>query len=242
MKSLYLCICIVLFSILVACGPSQGELDATATQIAANIFATQTAAAPTSTQTPTSTDTPTPANTPTPLPDLSFAALTLQDLPPGFFEVSPDEFGFEPGAEGLLGKETPIEIGFVFQIADEDFETIGGFAVLLPDTFNRIEIDLLMDLFLTGFFLGFGDSVGLENPPESQILTDLGDVGDTSTAWTAVFRSEALFIPVRVDTIVFQRGVLGIFIFVFYPDGDIPVFSIGDAARILDERIIEMIP
>lgn len=44
---------------LTACGPSQAELDATATQFTANIFATQTAQAPTSTSTPTPTHTPT---------------------------------------------------------------------------------------------------------------------------------------------------------------------------------------
>lgn len=46
---------------LVACGPSQAERDAQATQIAANILATQTAEAPTATPTitPTRTETPT---------------------------------------------------------------------------------------------------------------------------------------------------------------------------------------
>jgi SH3-like domain-containing protein len=60
-----------------ACGPSQAELNATATRIAANVFATQTAVAPTATSTPTETSTPTrtptpthtPTRTPTPLPD-----------------------------------------------------------------------------------------------------------------------------------------------------------------------------
>jgi hypothetical protein len=42
-----------------ACGPSQVELDATATQAAADQFATQTAAAPTATPTSTPTQTPT---------------------------------------------------------------------------------------------------------------------------------------------------------------------------------------
>jgi hypothetical protein len=58
--------------ILVACGPSQAERDAQATEIAANIFATQTAEAPAPTPTPlppTPTPTPLPPTpTPTPLP------------------------------------------------------------------------------------------------------------------------------------------------------------------------------
>lgn len=55
-----------------ACKPTQAKIDATITQIAANIFATETALAPTATQTftpsPTSTVTPTAAATRAPLP------------------------------------------------------------------------------------------------------------------------------------------------------------------------------
>ena len=64
---------------MVSCGPSEEELDATATQFTANIFATQTADAPTITPTPsptaTPTSTPSPTLTPTitltPTPDLN---------------------------------------------------------------------------------------------------------------------------------------------------------------------------
>ena len=52
-----------------ACGPSQLEIDATATQSAANDYATQTANAPTATMTPTMT--PTPTETPTPTPTIT---------------------------------------------------------------------------------------------------------------------------------------------------------------------------
>ena len=60
----------------VGCGPSQAEQDAQATQIAADMFATQTAQAPTATPSPTVTATatatptltPTPTQTPTPSP------------------------------------------------------------------------------------------------------------------------------------------------------------------------------
>lgn len=75
--------CLLISAVLFACGPSQAELDAQATKFAANIFATQTAAAPTPTNTPapspTPTDTPkptsTPTSTPTPTPTPSPTAL-----------------------------------------------------------------------------------------------------------------------------------------------------------------------
>lgn len=59
---------IVLF--LNACGPSQADLEATTTQVAAEIYATQTAGAPTITLTATGTPTitPTPTSTPTATP------------------------------------------------------------------------------------------------------------------------------------------------------------------------------
>lgn len=63
---------------LCACGPSQAELSSTATQVAADLFATQTALAPTTTPTlkpsPTMTPAPTFTATPIPLPTLDIAA------------------------------------------------------------------------------------------------------------------------------------------------------------------------
>jgi hypothetical protein len=58
---------LVVIMFLSACGPSQTDLDATATHVAADIFATQTADEPT--VTPTYTITPIPTNTPTATPD-----------------------------------------------------------------------------------------------------------------------------------------------------------------------------
>ncbi len=76
-------------AILAACSPSQAELDAQATKIAADIFATQTAEAPTTT--PTSTPTPTltitPTQTPTPLPTstpTTTPTITLPPIPTGW--------------------------------------------------------------------------------------------------------------------------------------------------------------
>ena len=69
----------------VSCGPTEEETNATATQFVANIFASQTADAPTITPTPSPTSSPTvtpsptltPTITPTPTPDLDalFAGL-----------------------------------------------------------------------------------------------------------------------------------------------------------------------
>lgn len=87
MKIIRTCLLWTICIFLVACGPSQAELDAQATAIAADIFATQTAQAPTitptpelPTATPTPTETPPPTDTPTPLPitDTDFTELAQE--------------------------------------------------------------------------------------------------------------------------------------------------------------------
>ena len=66
--------------ILSACSPTQTELDTTATQAAAPIFATQTAEALSATL--TSTNTPTPTDTPTATPTLS-----AQEMADEYFQI-----------------------------------------------------------------------------------------------------------------------------------------------------------
>ena len=94
--------------LLAACGPSRSDLDATATRIAAGVYATQTAAVPTHTpthtpaptHTPTSTPTPTPTHTPTPTDTPTPAASPTPCLPDADLvaDVSvPDGTQFTPG-------------------------------------------------------------------------------------------------------------------------------------------------
>jgi S1-C subfamily serine protease len=79
-----LAVVVILSLGLAACGPSQAELDAQATRVAAEVFATQTAEAPTPTHTPTTT----PTLTPTPTP-LSVAAIFARVSPSVAFIDTP---------------------------------------------------------------------------------------------------------------------------------------------------------
>ena len=65
-RNLILLVIFLLGGILSACGPSQADMDATATQVAGSIFGTQTAQVPTVTLTLTPNPTPTVTLTPTP--------------------------------------------------------------------------------------------------------------------------------------------------------------------------------
>ena len=82
--------CLLAGAIVAGCSPSQAERDARATRIAASIFATQTAEAPTLTPTPLPL-TPTPTSMPTPLqPTPSPLPPTLTPLPP---TLAPESMG-----------------------------------------------------------------------------------------------------------------------------------------------------
>ena len=84
-----LCSILVLLALnLAGCGPSEAELSAQATQVAHDIFATQTAQAPTFT--PTATTTPTATNTPTATPtETPTATATPTDTPTPTLTPSP---------------------------------------------------------------------------------------------------------------------------------------------------------
>jgi hypothetical protein len=85
MRTVNISLLLVTCVFVVACGPTQAELDAQATAIAADSFATQTAEAPTVTPTPvppTATPTSTPTVTPTPQPAVRGTLIDLESDEP----------------------------------------------------------------------------------------------------------------------------------------------------------------
>ncbi len=233
-----------------ACGPSQAALDATATQVAANIFATQTAQAPTATPTftpsatptatpeptstplpthtptpiPTSTPTHTPVPTPTPTPGLSSLALTSYDVPAGFAPLSAEQL--EPMARNL-----PQNAG-IFGFSDEENgHTIIGYLYPVSGAAEQTAFDDTLSQTLSIFATAVGADTNLKN------LRGLDDVGEARAGITAVGKMGA--VSLRWDIMSFRRGEVGVILFVAYPDGDKPAASIGDLARIQDKRIVQ---
>ncbi|UCF60324.1 MAG: hypothetical protein JSV37_11230 [Anaerolineaceae bacterium] len=170
-KALIILALLLLSGIIAACGPSQDELDAQATEIAANIFATQTAEAPTSTptssptSTPTSTHTLTPTYTQTPTPTLtpfpSFRDDFAKVLAPGWIWMNEDMFtwntsekpgflriylsdkGLVDGAENTLLRNAP----------EGDFEITTR---VLFTPYSNYQFAGLLVYQDTGHFLQFG--------------------------------------------------------------------------------------
>lgn len=156
---LFLCLAISL----AACGPSEEELNATTTQFAANIFATQTANAPTHTATPIPTFTPTP--TPTPLTPETILENALNNLnavqtyhyqsdiqSTWILENADEEMSFAIKGDFQAPDRTRemISMNFNDETNESEFITIGNTTYLKdPDT-GEWEIDIVMkDLTLS---------------------------------------------------------------------------------------------
>lgn len=249
-QSLLAFVCILGCVATVACGPSQEELDATSTEIAADIFATQTALVtptptPTNTSTPTNTatatNTPTPTNTatitPTPLPDLSAARIILQDLPTIFAEMPLEIFGLDEEAPAFA--ELNLESIYAYAGAEEDsFEIILGFTALLSSAFEQTAYDvaltnpdLLLQTVMTGFISPGTDTNAVAELP----LPELEDSANTSTGLTVTVIFEGGLL--RVDFAMFRQDLAGVLIVVLYPDATVPFVSIHDLNQILKQRI-----
>jgi len=174
-------------------------------------------------------------------PALSKAALTLQDLPSGFTDIS------ESGQIEALKKQLSevrglnVESIFAFQKRDDKpIQLIIGFAMQLPTQSDRASFDASIR---QGLFAQ--EVLSSLNKTESQFanLTSLpqsDDIGDVSGGWTTTGKIKDL--PTSIDVAVFRRGNLGAFLITFYFEGDSPSIAIADAARKLDSRMVELVP
>lgn len=141
---------LIMLLIATACGPSQEELDATATSEAEAAFATQTAEAPTSTPVPTNTPvpptaTPLPTATPSPTPPPSestlenaFAALEEADSYHMFMDMS-----MEIGITGLT-VELNIDFDGDYQAPDRLAGTYNTSFLGETTTFETIIVNDVM--------------------------------------------------------------------------------------------------
>jgi len=237
--------CSVLF---VLFQPACGILDSSAkeTEIAANILATQTAQAPTDTPTPTITPTPTPTPTetpvptatPTPTPTFSAVTLTLEDLPPGFEEVSQDELDELDDLFSDFG-DTDIQSKFGFLGAD-GFSGLMGFSTYLPDEQDQLGFDLGIGLFSEGYADDFIESmveIGLEI--DLDVVEILGvEIGDASSSYRIVFAEEGFYITTEV--IGFRQEEVGVLIMVIGSGEFTGDLSIEALAEILHQRLLDI--
>jgi hypothetical protein len=237
----------ILVLVLAACGPSSGELEATTTAIAANVFSTQTAEAPTATITPTitptstskptQTTTPTPSRTPTitvePTADYSWAKLTLDDLPPGFTEIPADDF---IAAMGELGDESlDFEDGFMF-LDLERVHILMGFTVLIDSSRDQVGFDLLVsqpDIMAQLFISGLEEEEGDEILSQDAIA-DTEGLGDAANYFVIVVDLDGT--PMLMDVLIFRQGSVGLILMLIHEDSDVPVVDVVELGSLVASR------
>jgi hypothetical protein len=257
-------ILLVLTMLLAACGPSQEEIDATGTQIAANIFATQTAVAPTHTPTPTPTNTPTLTPTPTDTPTPTATPVPTDTPSPSPTNTPPAEStqsaSSNINAESIiltsadLGPEF-LEIPAETMGLTEESLTFGdtqfdGFFVFADNNFN-------IYMGLTKVFETSGDQVGydvlISNPElmasvfaasftaqsagsfEATPLEGVDDIGDASGGVTGEAAIQGA--PAAMEIIIFRRDEVGAMIMTISLSGSDLLMSTSDIARLLDAKI-----
>lgn len=171
-----LLICVLTSLLLIACGPSQEAQEVTITQIAEDVFATQTAAVPisipTATVTPTPTVTPVPTSTPTPTP-----------MPgPVTVRLSPDGTGDYPSLEAAV-----------------DAVTAESTLILAPGTYRLMEsLDIRQPLRLVGMGM---DQTEIVSEAEGYVVRFSGDGPFTAEDLTFRHEGEAM-----ADVVVVEGG------------------------------------
>lgn len=222
--------------IISACGPSQIDLESTSSQVAADIFATQTSGAPTATMTftpsptitETTTMTPSPLSTrtatitPTPTPILMAASLTLDDLPVGF-RTMPDE--------NLVEMEQDLPQGAIaFGFSDEAEENVVmGQMVPIPSLAEQVAFDAIQPKMIEVLSMMFG-----ADDPET--LTGLDELGDSRASST--FITDFLTTPTHMEIIVLRRGEIGVILIVAHSEDGEPSIDAVEIADLLDERLV----
>lgn len=171
-------------------------------------------------------------------PDLSQAILTLEDLPPGFKDMSGEADSLKKQLNN--GTEIKAENVFAFQKSDDkQFQLIVGFTMPMLTRIDQASFDSLIrqqdfaQEFLKGLNEGSqGDFSNITSSPMGE------NIGDTSAKW--VTKGQLNGIPMRLEMAVFRRGNLGAMLMILYLDGESPSIAIADAARKLDSRIVEL--
>jgi len=166
--------------------------------------------------------------------DYAGVALTAQDLPAGFEElsdqdledmgISPDTFA-DAFAESLSKAEVQDFSAF---LNTTDFEVVFDFVLAPVTLIERASFDLLLN-DPTKAAEAFAEGAGV--PIE---VVPMETVGDSSVLFT--FTQASSGITLRVDVVISRRGEAVLITLVMYMDGQTPLVSAHDAAVILDGK------
>ena len=183
------------------------------------------------------------ADIPDPAADLSSLVLTLQDLPPGFTEMSSDYVASLRNKLNQAPDFKPASI-FAYQKIDPklfELQFLIGFTVQLSDPVQQATFDRAIGegMAAKAFSQGLNDNKELQfTPPATLTLQD--KIGEVSAGWRSQGKVEN--IPMNVDLALFRRGQIGVVMATIYLDGTKPTITISEAGRKFDSRMMELRP
>jgi len=186
---------------------------------------------PTPTSTPTSTPSPLPSSTPLPTETAEpLALLGVEDLPPGFESVPPEDFGLEEGQEFAEG----FTIGNAFAFVEPtSFEVIFGFTMPLERRLDQVGFDVALErpeVLIEAFVAGLGET-GYE---EVAVLEGMDQIGDKSNGIGLVMFIDPL--AFQVEMVIFRKGELGAFLMLMYFQGEQPSTVARELAETMAAR------
>ena len=184
------------------------------------------------------------ADIPDPAADLSSLVLTLQDLPPGFTDMSSD---YVASLKDKLGKGRDFKPGSIFAYQKMDsklleLQVLIGFTLQLSDSALQAAFDqaIAEGIFAKALSQGLNDDKEFQfTPPATLTLED--KIGEVSAGWRSQGKIENI-IPMNVDLAMFRRGQIGVVMASIYLDGAKPTITISEAGRKFDSRIMELKP
>jgi len=183
------------------------------------------------------------ADIPDPAADLSRVVLTLQDLPPGFTEMSSDDVANFRNQLSQGPNFKPASI-FAYQKIDRkllEFQVLIGFTLQLPDPTLQARFDRAIGEGMAAKAFSQGLNSNKESPfTEPAALTLQDKIGEVSAGWRSQGKIEN--IPMNVDMRLFWRKKIWVFMTAIYLDGTKPTITISEAARKFDSRMMELKP
>lgn len=224
------CLVLLLILFVCACGPSQAELDATATQAAKDQHGTQTAQAPTATPTHTNTPTPTntatptatqtptasPTSTPTPLP-----GMVISDLENGWrlYESNADGFAIALPPEWLHIDLNPEAFSDALAISGEVNPDLD--ALFTSETLRNLVISGIkfyaLDPSIEAINLGLPTSInilsidlGIELPLDTLMAINLQEIANLADPDYPLIAERTKISNLEAEEITYSAEMMGL--------------------------------
>lgn len=183
-------------------------------------------------------------------PASTAATVTLQDLPAGFRELPPELSAALSSRLDILAQQLgqgnlKPENFFAF-VNPQDFQIVLGFTSQLSEPSAQASFDANMQQLqkpevqqqMLGQLQERLKRAGEIKITDYRTLPGLNDVANASTGITLGLETKGQ--PLRLDFAAFRRNSVGAFTAVMYPNGGQPKVAVGEVARKLDSRIVQL--